>query len=91
MKITVNIASPLRKTTDGNSSVAVEAKNVKELLQNLQAAYPALIQTICDENLSLKPVVSLYVDDEEINYLAGSDTVLTEKSSVHIIPTIAGG
>lgn len=91
MEIKVNIASPLRKATNGNSIVLAKAKTIHEMLLYLRDSYPNLIQMICNSNMSLKPIVTIYVDDEDISFLEGENTILTEKCTVYIIPMIAGG
>lgn len=91
MEINVNIASPLRKTTNGNSVVLAKAETIHEMLLYLRNIYPDLILTICDSDMNLKPIVTIYVNDEDISFLEGRDTILTEKCAVYIIPTIAGG
>ncbi len=91
MSINVSIASPLRKNTNGKGIILTEANTVLELLQKLSNSYPDLIRTICNEDFSIKPLVTIYLGDEDINHLNGLDTELVESQIVYIIPTIAGG
>ena len=49
------------------------------------------METICNDDLSLKPIVTIYKDDEDIPYLGGLHTELKEGERLYIVPTIAGG
>jgi len=91
MKTDVSIASPLRKYTEKNSCITLDAATVRELLEKLTAQYPDLIQTICEEDLSIKPIVSIYVGERNCNDEDGLETRLDEGVTVYIVPTIAGG
>lgn len=88
---TVRIPTPLRKYTEGKDEVAVGGANVRELLDNLEAAHAGIGERIRDDKGAVRRFVNIFVGDEDIRFLDGLDTPLSEKDEVSIIPAIAGG
>ncbi len=88
---TVRIPSPLRRYTNGQSKVESNGTNVAELLENLEAQFPGIKSRLCDDNGQIKRYVNVFVNDEEIRTLQGSETSLTDNDEVSIIPAMAGG
>ena len=87
----VRIPSPLRRYTNGQSKVEGQGANIIELIDNLEAQYPGLKSRLCDESGQIKRYVNVFVNDEEIRTLQGSETPISEKDEVSIIPAMAGG
>lgn len=81
----------LRQTTGGEAEVDVAAGTVRSLLDDLEARYPGLKARICDGDGELRRFVNLYVNQEDIRFLAGLDTTVKDGDVVSIIPAIAGG
>ena len=88
---TVRIPSPLRRYTNSRSKVETNGSNIGELLNNLEAQYPGLKAKLCDDNGNIKRYVNVFVNDEEIRTLQGSETPVGDKDEVSIIPAMAGG
>jgi molybdopterin converting factor small subunit len=91
MSTRVLIPTPLRAYTEKKESVLLEGNTVGELLQGLTAAYAPLKKHLFDERGSLRNFVNVYVNDEDIRYLQKEQTPVSEKDTVSIIPSIAGG
>ncbi|HEK25151.1 MAG: ubiquitin-like small modifier protein 1 [Hydrogenobaculum sp.] len=91
MAITVRIPTPLRRLANGQGEVSVEAKNIKELIDALEASYPGFKERLVDENGELRRFVNLYLNDEDIRFLKGIDTELKDGDTLSIVPAIAGG
>ena len=91
MTIKVRIPTPLRKFTDGKGEVESEGKNIEELLNNLENRYPGIKERLCDESGNLRRFVNIYVNEEDIRFIKGKDTVLSDGDAVSIVPAIAGG
>ena len=90
MSISVRIPTPLRKLTDGADEVSVEATNVGELIDNLEAAHAGLKDRLCDEAGEIRRFVNVYVNDEDVRFLQGKETKLSDGDQVSIVPAIAG-
>jgi len=91
MATRILIPTPLRTYTERKDSVLLEGNTVGELLQRLTATYVPLKRHLYDDTGSLRNFVNVYVNDEDIRYLQKEQTLVTEKDTVSIIPSIAGG
>ena len=91
MSVKVRIPTPLQKLTNNQSEVQCEAKDVNELLAHLEKQYPGIKERLCDGEGKLRRFVNLYVNEEDIRFLQGQETVLKSGDDISIIPAIAGG
>lgn len=91
MPIIVNIPTPLRKLTDNQSEVQVEAATVDDLINGLEDAHSGIKEKILDETGEIRRYVNIFVNDEDIRFLDGKATQLNEGDNVSIVPAIAGG
>lgn len=88
---TVRIPTPLRAYTQGQSSVRVQADTVQDAMQALVSRYPNLRQHLYDEGGDLRSYVNLFVNEDDVRSLQGSQTQLDPDDQLKIIPSIAGG
>ena len=91
MAVTVNIPTPLRKLTNNESEVSVEAGSVGDLVDALEAAYSGIAEKLLDEKGDIRRYVNVFVNDEDIRFLDGKGTALQEGDTISIVPAIAGG
>tara|TARA_B100000686_G_C16577573_1_gene856329 strand:- start:539 stop:829 length:291 start_codon:yes stop_codon:yes gene_type:complete len=91
MSIIVNIPTPLRKLTDNQSEVQVEAATVDDLINVLEDAHSGIKEKILDETGEIRRYVNIFINDEDIRFLDGKATQLNEGDNVSIVPAIAGG
>ena len=87
----VKIPTPLRQYTGGNPEVEVGGETAGEAIGNLTQEYPELRQHLCTGDGKLRSFVNVYKGDEDIRYLDGADTEVSEGDELSIIPSIAGG
>jgi molybdopterin converting factor small subunit len=87
----VKIPTPLRQYTGGNPEVEVAGATASEALGNLVQEYPDLRQHLYTGDGKLRSFVNVYKGDEDIRYLEGADTEVSEGDELSIIPSIAGG
>ena len=88
---TVKIPTPLRQYASGNSEVQVGGNTAGESLDNLTDEHPDLRQHLYTGDGKLRSFVNVYKGDEDIRYLDGQDTEVSESDELSIIPSIAGG
>lgn len=88
---TIRIPTPLRKFTEGKDEVAISGANVRELLDNLEGAHPGIGERIRDDKGEVRRFVNIFVRDEDIRFLDGLDTKISDGDEISIIPAIAGG
>lgn len=86
----IKIPTPLRVYTDNQAELSVSGATVGQALQQLIAQY-ADLETHLFQDGKLRSFVNIYLDDEDIRFLNGLDTAITEDAKLRIIPTIAGG
>jgi molybdopterin synthase sulfur carrier subunit len=91
MTVTVRIPSQLRNLTGGAGEVAVDGDTVGEALKALDAAYPGFADRLFDDRGQIRRSVNLFVADEDVRFLDGIDTVLTQGQTLSIVPAVAGG
>ena len=91
MAVSVLIPTPLRKLTNDQDTVQVEAANVSELVAALEVQFPGIGGRLRDESGELRRFINLYVNDEDIRFLKGKETELADGDNVSIVPAIAGG
>ena len=87
----VKIPTPLRQYTGGDAEVEVGGQTAGETLGNLATEYPDLKQHLYTGDGKLRSFVNVYKGDEDIRYLEGQDTEVSEEDELSIIPSIAGG
>lgn len=90
MSIHIHIPAPLRQHVDGQDSVAAQGATVKEALEDLGRRYPAITDRLLD-NGQVRRFVNIYVNEEDIRYLANLDTPVKEGDAISILPAVAGG
>jgi sulfur-carrier protein len=91
MAVTVRIPTQLRQLAGGASEVSVEGGTVGEALKALDAAHPGFAERLYDDSGGLRRFVNIFVADEDIRFLDGLDTPLTDGQTVSIVPAVAGG
>ena len=90
MSVLVQIPTPLREQAGGQADVALPAGSVRQVLDALVAAHPALGPRLFDGG-ALRPYVNVYVGDEDIRYLDELDTPVADGQTLALIPAVAGG
>ncbi len=87
---TFRIPTPLRPYSGGNSQVQVSGATVGQALNDLTNQYPDLRQHLYDGQ-KLRSFVNIYLNQEDIRYGNGVETLVQEDDTLMIIPSIAGG
>lgn len=91
MSVSVRVPTILRTYTGGESEVAADGTNLRELLDSLDAAYPGIKGRIIDEQGALRRFVNVYVGNDDVRFLDGLETALADGTQVSVIPAVAGG
>ena len=87
----VRIPTPLRKLTNDEEVVEVNATTIAGAIQELQAKFPGIQERLLDETGGVRRFVNVYVNEEDIRFLENQDTALKDGDEISIIPAIAGG
>lgn len=87
---TIRIPTPLRQYAGGNTSIDVNGGTVGDALGDLTTQYPDLRSHLYDGD-TLRSFVNIYLGQEDIRYLDGTNTALQGNETLLIVPSIAGG
>jgi molybdopterin synthase sulfur carrier subunit len=91
MAVTVRVPTTLRPLSGGNKLVEVPAGSLSEVITALEGAHPGFADRLLDEDGELHKFVNVFVDDDDVRYLDGLNTVVKDGITVSIIPAVAGG
>jgi sulfur-carrier protein len=87
---TIRIPTPLRPYVEGQAQVSVNGQNVGAALTDLTQQYPNLRQHLYEGD-DLRSFVNIYLNQDDVRYLDGEQTLLQAGDTLLIIPSIAGG
>ncbi len=87
----VRLPGPLRRFTDGESSVAIEADTVGDALNGLVKKCGGLAEKIYDDKGEIRKAFNIFLNDESIGSLAGLDTPISEGDEISILVALSGG
>jgi len=90
MAVMVKIPTQLRSATDGDATASVQGSTVGEVLDALYDRYGELRSRIAEDG-GLRRFVNVYVGSEDIRFLDGLDTPVSDGDEVTILPAVAGG
>ncbi len=85
---TVYIPTLLQTFTGGKSAVEVEGATVRQVIDNLEQAYPGIRERLVDQG-KLRPNISVAVDGEVTPM--GLLEAVGPRSEVHFVAAIKGG
>ncbi len=91
MSVTVRIPTQLRTLTGGAGEVPVKGTSVGEVLKALDAAHPGLAERLFDDGGNLRRFVNVFLADEDVRFLDGLATGVTDGQTISIVPAVAGG
>ena len=90
MAIEVRIPTILRNLTDGSKTVEGKGNNLDELFADLEVRHPGLRARLVDDK-GLRRFVNVYLNDEDVRFLGGLDTAVSDGDTVTVLPAVAGG
>ncbi len=91
MAAKIRIPTPLRKLTNDEELVEVDAATIADAINELQTRFPGIKERLLDDSGAIRRFVNVYVNEEDIRFLQNQDTALKDGDEISIIPAIAGG
>ncbi|HEX2172880.1 MAG TPA: ubiquitin-like small modifier protein 1 [Dehalococcoidia bacterium] len=92
MSATIRIPSVLRPLTGGAARVPVTTgATLAAAIGELGGVYPGLRDRLLDESGQIREFVNVFVNGEDVRFLAGVETPLAPGDEVSIVPAVAGG
>ncbi len=90
MSITVGIPTILRPYVKDQRRVVGDGATLSALIDNLDSDYPGIKDRIVDEG-AIRRYVNVYINSEDVRFLDGVNSKLSDGDEVDILPAVAGG
>lgn len=90
MAIEVRIPTVLRAYAGGEKAVAGVGATLGELIKDLDVRHNGLLERLIGDG-RIRRFVNMYLNDEDVRFLAGLDTPVRDGDIVTILPAVAGG
>ena len=91
MEVRVNVTSVIQKTVGGQRELTAEGGTVAEVIDDIERRYPGFREQLVDDGGQLHRFVNVYLNDEDVRFLEGAETALSEGDELSILPALAGG
>jgi sulfur-carrier protein len=91
VSVTVRIPAQLRTLSGGAGELPLTGSTVAEVLKDLDASHPGFADRLFDDSGGLRRFVNVFLDDEDVRFLQGLDTAVTDGQTLSIVPAVAGG
>jgi molybdopterin converting factor small subunit len=91
MPVKVIIPTPLRTYAGKRDSAEFQAATVGDALGGLTTEFADLRRHLFTDEGKLRAFVNVYLNDEDIRYLAKENTPTKDGDTISIVPSIAGG
>ena len=88
---TVFIPSVLRANVGGVKSLELDGDSIRAVVDGLVAKHPSLRSQLLNEEGELNRFVNVYVNGQDVRYMAGLDTPVGPTDEVRLLPAMAGG
>ena len=90
MAVEVRIPTILRTYTGGEKAVEGSGTTLTELIDDLDSRHPGLRERLVDDR-GLRRFVNVYLNDEDVRFLGGLETTVSDGDNVTVLPAVAGG
>ena len=81
----------IQKVVENQRQFEADGGTIAELMTNIEERYPGFREQITDDAGEFHRFVNIYLNDEDIRYLDGPQTELSDGDAVSILPALAGG
>lgn len=91
MAVSVRIPTQIGRVFGAATWEHVEAESVATMILNLDRRFPGLGERLTEPGGRLRRWINIFVDGQDIRWLAGMETRLRPGAEVYIVPSVAGG
>ena len=88
---TVRIPPTLRASTGGQKLVEVAGGTVREVIEGLVSAHPALGSQLLTADGDLNRFVNAFLNDTDVRHLQALATPVADGDTLVLLPAMAGG
>jgi MoaD family protein len=87
----VRIPAVLRPSVGGQKELDLEGSTVGEVIERLVGQFPSLRDQLLTGDGDLNRFVNVYVNGQDVRYLAGLGTAVEPRDEIRLLPAMAGG
>ena len=92
MVASLKVPTAMRRITDGVDRIDVPAGRLTDALDVLEDKFPGIKARVLDDVTGdIHPFISIFLNDNDIQYLRGLETQVKDGDEIVIVPAIAGG
>ena len=91
MAVDIHITGQLKSATAGVSSFSVSGQTISEVLEALCVLHTGLRDKLFEATGVKRKTVNIYVNKNDIRYLKGLDTAVSDGDEIIILPPASGG
>jgi molybdopterin synthase sulfur carrier subunit len=85
------IPGPLRTLSGGESTVTVDAQDLRTAIDQLDSRFPGFKGRLLDDEGQPRQFVNLFLNEEDVRLRDGLDSRVGERDEIAIVPAVAGG
>jgi sulfur-carrier protein len=85
------IPGPLRTLSGGESTVTVDAQDLRTAIDQLDSKFPGFKGRLLDDQGQPRQFVNLFLNEEDVRLRDGLDSPVGERDEIAIVPAVAGG
>lgn len=85
------IPGPLRVHAGDQRELLIEARTIAEVFMQIRTGYPELAPRLFTQDGELRPLINVFLGEEDLRSLQGPATVLPDGAVVSIVAAVAGG
>ena len=89
--VRIRVTAVLQKLFGGQKEIEARGATVAEVVDDIEASFPGFKGQMYSEEGQLQRFVNVYLNDEDIRYMDGAGTALSEGDVLDILPALAGG
>ena len=91
-EVKVLIPAVMSSSTNGERELDIDGNTVIEVIDELSKKYgKGFKNKVIDNEGNLKPIINVYVNDENIKFLEDLQTKLKDKDEILFLPAVSGG
>jgi len=91
MAVTVKLPTQLRAAAGNATEATVDGTTVGQALDALYSQHGELRERMADDSGALRRFVNVYLGGEDIRFLDGLQTPVSDGDELTILPAVAGG
>jgi sulfur-carrier protein len=87
----VHIPPVLRTQVGGDKTVDVDGESLRAVVDSLAQRHPGLGSQLLNDEGELNRFINVYLNGQDVRYLAGLDTPVAATDEIRLLPAMAGG